>query len=106
MQLMGQGGTSWASAKKQSVVALSSYGWGIMYIELDSHPNRTQQLTSHGLTGAPSIGNPTVVFTANPTTSPALTLAVSGTFLPPFGKRDALRPQRRSRDEGSSSGWM
>jgi hypothetical protein len=61
-----------------------------------------RDLTSHGITGAPSIGNPTLVFTAKPTVSPARIMAVSGTF----HASEALRPHRRSVSDGSTTGMM
>ena len=64
--------------------------------------NRLDGLTSHGITGAPSTGCPTVVFTANPTVSPARITAVLG-----FDQAvEALRPQRRSSELGSTTGMM
>jgi hypothetical protein len=60
--------------------------------------------TSQGFVLEPSTGNPTVVFTAKPTVSPAYTVAVFGA---PEDRVDhAPRPQRRSRDEGSVMGEM
>jgi hypothetical protein len=64
--------------------------------------NEIRALTSHGNTGAPAIGSPTVVFTAKPTVSPARITAVFG-----FDHAvDALRPHRRSSELGSTTGIM
>lgn len=69
---------------------------------IQQKPTEEGARTSQGIIVAPSIGSPTEVFTANPTLSPACITATFG-----FDQAvEALRPQRRSSEAGSTTGMM
>lgn len=69
---------------------------------IQQKPTEERAHTSQGIIVAPSIGSPTEVFTANPTLSPACITATFG-----FDQAvEALRPQRRSSEAGSTTGIM
>lgn len=69
-------------------------------MEYQGERYRGGTLTSHGMIGAPTMGNPTEVFTAKPTVSPACSMATLGSDQ----AVDALRPQRKSSESGSTTG--